>query len=568
MKNTFYLRLKSVILPIFMLLFMAMSMLGMTQTVTTDKADYLPGEKVIVTGTGWLAGETVNMVIDHQIFDHPDQYLSAVADANGNIFNNNYLIDITDLGELFLLTASGQSSGFTATTTFTDGAPDIEAWHNISVEWSGGTTVQQTNSKYTEGDVLPFQYTQPSGNPAPILLNGQTYIVTLRWDFSADPETNGWFIDYLQSYNATESGVTPFDDFGAGITGWAAIPADPDATLPLYTPGQFYLYNINSASLLFGQAAGDVLGAGEIAEWPYVIESPSGGKTTKRLRIQFTVAGPGAVNAPTSVGIAFGGHLAEEEFYGINKGAGTFPGASPQFRINFNDATSDENININPSAVVPKARIVVVKDANPNDPQDFSFSFQQISPSTGTAQNFLLDDDADVTLSNTQTFIALGDGTYKVTEAPALNWDLSSITVSGATSYAVNNNEVKIAVISGQQATVTYTNLSNPACIPPPCEITGPDNVCSSATLNYAGPISDNLSYSWSIEGDAVINGLTTGQSVEVITNDICSGDFTLILEVSRTDDPACNTICRRSEERRGGEECVNACIYRWWAYH
>ncbi len=120
MKNNFYLRLKSVILLLLLFLLMAISMVGMAQTVTTNKADYLPGEKVIVTGTGWLAGETVNVAIDHKIFDHPDQYLFAIADASGNIFNDQYIIAPTDLGELFLLTATGQSSGFIATTTFTD----------------------------------------------------------------------------------------------------------------------------------------------------------------------------------------------------------------------------------------------------------------------------------------------------------------------------------------------------------------------------------------------------------------------------------------------------------------
>ncbi len=58
-----------------------------TATVTTDKADYMPGEYVTITGTGWLPGETVKMVLDHTLFVHPDEYLEAIADAQGNIYN-------------------------------------------------------------------------------------------------------------------------------------------------------------------------------------------------------------------------------------------------------------------------------------------------------------------------------------------------------------------------------------------------------------------------------------------------------------------------------------------------
>src|SRR5690554_3618645 len=90
------------------------------QTVTTDKADYLPGDTVTITGSGWLAGETVELEIDHQTFDHPTEYLSAIANSEGKLFNNEYIIQEWDLGETFLLTATGQTSGDTATWIFTD----------------------------------------------------------------------------------------------------------------------------------------------------------------------------------------------------------------------------------------------------------------------------------------------------------------------------------------------------------------------------------------------------------------------------------------------------------------
>ena len=100
-------------------LLLLLSMQLSAQTVTTNKTDYLPGETVLITGSGWTAGETVNLVIEHQIFtEHPDEYLTAVANTNGTISNNEYVILEWDLGETFLLTATGETG--TATTTFTD----------------------------------------------------------------------------------------------------------------------------------------------------------------------------------------------------------------------------------------------------------------------------------------------------------------------------------------------------------------------------------------------------------------------------------------------------------------
>jgi hypothetical protein len=89
----------------------------------TDKDDYSPGMYVIITGTGWQAGETVSFHFDEEpkpstcVNPHD---LTAVADANGNIYNDQFLVKENHLGVTFTLTATGQSSGLVATTVFTD----------------------------------------------------------------------------------------------------------------------------------------------------------------------------------------------------------------------------------------------------------------------------------------------------------------------------------------------------------------------------------------------------------------------------------------------------------------
>jgi uncharacterized repeat protein (TIGR01451 family) len=98
--------------------------------------------------------------------------------------------------------------------------------------------------------------------------------------------------------------------------------------------------------------------------------------------------------------------------------------------------------------------ITIVKDAVPNDPQNFSFT------ATGTGvSNFLLDDDSDPTLLNTKTFSSLGAGTYSFTEAATSGWDLSTINCSGG-STSVSGATVTVNLTAGQNITCTYTNTS------------------------------------------------------------------------------------------------------------
>ena len=102
------------------LIFVAWSVPSLGQTVTTDKDDYYPGETVIITGTGWDAGETVELRLEHLFTDHEDDLFFTTANANGDIYFDGYVVDIQELGEVFTLTATGLSSGKMATHVFTD----------------------------------------------------------------------------------------------------------------------------------------------------------------------------------------------------------------------------------------------------------------------------------------------------------------------------------------------------------------------------------------------------------------------------------------------------------------
>ena len=98
-------------------------------TVKTDKDDYLPGEIVTISGSGWQPGETVTLRVTEDADSHYDWNLTAVADAQGNIVNQEFYPrqdeQFQHLGMRFYVLASG--AGWQALNTFTDGAVRLRA---------------------------------------------------------------------------------------------------------------------------------------------------------------------------------------------------------------------------------------------------------------------------------------------------------------------------------------------------------------------------------------------------------------------------------------------------------
>lgn len=115
-------------------------------TVTTDKTDYQPGEMVTITGSGWTAGETVRLSIHKQSSDGADVELSATADEYGNILNKDFTVKQEHYGSSFTLTATGQSSGLTATATFTDGPVMSYTSPTASLSYEASASVDQTDN--------------------------------------------------------------------------------------------------------------------------------------------------------------------------------------------------------------------------------------------------------------------------------------------------------------------------------------------------------------------------------------------------------------------------------------
>ncbi|MGZ3991275.1 MAG: beta strand repeat-containing protein, partial [Flavisolibacter sp.] len=105
---------------------------GQTATIQTDKLDYPPGSTVIITGTGFQAGEQVQLQVLHLDTNGDNDTSSAhqpwmvTADASGNVSATWIVpLDQDELGATLKLTAVGQTSGLHAEWTFTDNVTSV-----------------------------------------------------------------------------------------------------------------------------------------------------------------------------------------------------------------------------------------------------------------------------------------------------------------------------------------------------------------------------------------------------------------------------------------------------------
>jgi hypothetical protein len=142
-------------------------------TIQSDKADYAPGELVTLTGSGWVPGESVNIVVNDDVGQSWNRNVNVTADASGNI------TDLFNLPNSFVaqysVTATGAQSG-TATTSFTDGNLGVRArigsssGTNLAVEFAA-QKAKVFNSTNCTGTALAS-----NANAFTTATNGQGYV--------------------------------------------------------------------------------------------------------------------------------------------------------------------------------------------------------------------------------------------------------------------------------------------------------------------------------------------------------------------------------------------------------
>ena len=115
-------------------------------TIETNLDDYLPGGTVSLVGRDWAPNETVHLMMSETPDSHPDVSADVQADSTGGFSVEFYVVQESDFGATFTLTATGETSGSSATATFTDGNFAMRA----AFSPSGGPSFNGTLLKFPQ----------------------------------------------------------------------------------------------------------------------------------------------------------------------------------------------------------------------------------------------------------------------------------------------------------------------------------------------------------------------------------------------------------------------------------
>lgn len=145
---------------------------GLGQTVTSDKDDYAPGEVAIITGTGWVNDQYVDVHFEetpafHE--EHQHDYHGIAVDANGN-WEIRYQIETRHLGVAFDVHVIGKQSGAEAYTYFTDA--NVEFYSSGLPSGTPVTIKYRINS--TSGSQTTLSFNAPGPSTAVAVSGSQT----------------------------------------------------------------------------------------------------------------------------------------------------------------------------------------------------------------------------------------------------------------------------------------------------------------------------------------------------------------------------------------------------------
>ena len=426
-------------------------------TITTDRNDYPPNTAVVVSGTGWQPGETVNLVFHETNGPDPDVTYQAVADSSGKIANSQFSTDIHDYGVIFTLTATGVSSGLTAQTSFSDGA-NLDGCSNgpatapTACVWINGN-LNSGKAHYNEGDSAPYR----------VVMDGLalgTHTVQFGWDVT---DSGKHAIDYLTSFNRTLAYPSQADPC-LGVTGCSGpptlfpIPLDPslaangiNTSVQPVAPGSFAMFGgaITSAS------AYGLTGA------------YAGSSATQNITLTFTATS-------STVVLAWGDHLATRLNWGNLNTLLSVNGSSYHTHfVALDGGGGSQDKQIAADAVVFPGSITIVKHANPQSSEQFSFS---ASPAAGPVTSpFSLVDDGVTAGANTKVFANIVNfQTYSITEnlstAQTNNgWTLDLLTCTdtdaGVSVGTVTGTSASIPLSEGENVRCDYYNSKHPVLI-------------------------------------------------------------------------------------------------------
>jgi uncharacterized repeat protein (TIGR01451 family) len=468
--------------------------------ITTDKADYHPTDVVLISGTGFTPHKAYTLEIistDEPPVDFEDQIK---ADESGN-FTYAYQLDGNYRPNYAIYVRTGDN--IVASTTFTDGPPskaDLDQYANDPpVEWVNGN-LGASKATYYEGDSIPYRMKFDNIDTT------ASHVVTIEWDTT---KSGKHAEDYLTSFDRTVNTADPC----VGVSGCSSfttypIPLDPQVSGAGVTqiPGVFTMYG------------GTITAA---SAYTYANGSGFTGDKSARITLTFT----STVVTPV---LAWGGHIATRTDWGSTNSAISISGSPYHMRlIDVDGGGGNQDRSLSADAVIFPGTITVVKNAVPDDAQDFVFTNSGLSPIS-----FSLDDDTNTTLLNSQQFSVTdfpstgGQGNEQngsvqktVTEGLVSGWALTNLacTEDGAqdSTTSLVTGTATINVQEGEYITCTFTNTLQQAHL----------TLVKTVTNNNGGTA---LATAWTLAATGPTNISGTTGSGSVTNAAVNQGAYTL----------------------------------------
>ncbi|MBI5019088.1 hypothetical protein HZB58_02350, partial [Candidatus Gottesmanbacteria bacterium] len=432
-------------------------------TLSTDKADYAPTDTAIITGTGFKPNHDYNITVSSADEPATSTTDTITTDVDGafvyayqldGIYRPNYKVVVTNNG------------GHTiAATTFTDSAA-VDQYSQCANDTGTGYTsgdtgcqwingnLQSNNSAYYEGDATP-QRLYLTG-----LING-THTVVIKYGTTKGGKHA---YDFVTDDTFSESWITNAE-FCEGLTGFGdCATLTPNLSSLIPTDSNAGGFDVAQANRHFKIRNGNFVSVGT----PTLISGSYAGDSETTILLTFNVDTNTCANKVVDHGknpnpdecpvlITWGEHVSKQSDWGTGNSAVNISGSPYHVSLETVDGASAGSRDNQMQAGAIKGSITIIKDSQPNSAQDFSFTTTR----TGLT-SFNLDDDADVTLSNTKFFGNLDAGSYTVSEIAATGWTLSNITcvdpTQNSTSGLPTAPTATINLAAGENITCTFTN--------------------------------------------------------------------------------------------------------------
>jgi hypothetical protein len=432
-----------------------------TPSIQADKESYGRGEVMVITGSGFDPGEAVTLTLHAKPAIFADKTVHVVADSFGNVFDNQFQAEGPGKGVLFLLSATGATSGLRAQAAMANPSANLDQWANkVPASWVNGN-LGASKAIYHEGDSIPYRLVFGS-------LPLTTHVVTIQWDTTKGGKHA---LDYLTTYDYRVSGPQPTPC--AGVTGCNplsftthAIPVDPNVSGAGVTQAA-------GVFTLFGGTITNVSG--------YTLSGSYAGDSSTAITVTFDASVANPV-------LAWGGHISTRVDWGAGNSAVAVPGSPYHTRLLALDgAGGNQDRSLSADAVIFPGSITINK-ACTGGSGGTGFGF---TASPSPISNFSLDCAGTKVFTPIETFQS-----YTVTESTlATGWAFTSLACSHTSpnggSESVSGTTATLDMKEGENYTCIYTNAAptpTPTLTPTPVPTDTPTPVPTSTPTPFANP--------------------------------------------------------------------------------